>query len=283
MSGSTTGLSIPALITGQQEKTTLLNPKNLPDTNFSDIQLTAIRGIPEIRPGDDLSWMIASATETQNLKLADGDVIVVAQKIVSKAEGRLVNLESVTPSKLAQEIAFKQGRDPRLIEVVLSESANIIRMDAHVLVTETKHGFICANAGVDRSNVAGKDWVALLPVAPDDSALMLKTRLAERLKVNVAVIITDTFGRPWREGLTNVAIGVAGMKPLKDFRGQHDDHGKELSATVLAVADEIAASTGLLMRKTARIPVVVVRGYYFEHRDGSAKELIRPKERDLFR
>ncbi len=260
-----------------------MNPKNLQDIHFADIQLTAVRGIPEVRPGDDLSWMIARAVENQGLKLADGDVVVVAQKVVSKAEGRLVNLESVTPSKLAQEIAVKQGRDPRLIEVVLSESANIIRMDTHVLVTETKHGFICANAGVDRSNVAGKDWVALLPVAPDDSALMLKTRLAERLKVNVAVIITDTFGRPWREGLTNVAIGVAGMKPLKDFRGQHDDHGKELSATVLAVADEIAASTGLLMRKTARIPVVVVRGYYFEHRDGSAKELIRPKERDLFR
>ena len=250
---------------------------------YSDIQLTAVRGIPEVRPGDDLAWLIARAVESQGFKLADGDIVVVAQKIISKAEGRLVNLESVTPSALANEIASKQSRDPRLVEVILSESANIVRMDAHVLVTETKHGFICANAGVDRSNVAGKDWVALLPVAPDDSALMLKTRLAERLKVNVAVIITDTFGRPWREGLTNVAIGVAGMKPLKDFRGQHDDHGKELSATVLAVADEVAASTGLLMRKTARIPVVVVRGYYFEHSDGNAKELIRPKERDLFR
>lgn len=250
---------------------------------YSDIQLTGIRGIPEIRPGDDLSWMIARAVETQGFKLADGDVVVVAQKIISKSEGRLVNLESVTPSALAVELAAKQNRDPRLVEVILGESASIVRMDAHVLVTETKHGFICANAGVDRSNVAGKDWVALLPVAPDDSALLLKNRLAELLRVNVAVIITDTFGRPWREGLTNVAIGVAGMKPLKDFRGQQDDHGKDLSATVLAVADEIAASTGLLMRKTARIPAVVVRGYYFDHSDGSAKELIRARERDLFR
>ncbi|MEP7340207.1 MAG: coenzyme F420-0:L-glutamate ligase [Acidobacteriota bacterium] len=251
--------------------------------DHSDIQLSAIRGIPEVRPGDDVGWLIARAAETQGFRLADGDVVVVAQKIVSKAEGRLVNLESVTPSEFALEIAAKQKRDARLVEVILNESASIVRMDEHVMITETRHGFVCANAGVDRSNVSGKDWVSLLPVAPDDSALLLKTRLAELMRVNVAVIITDTFGRAWREGLTNVAIGVAGMKPLKDFRGQHDDHGKDLSATVLAVADEIAASTGLLMRKTARIPAVVVRGIYFDHGEGSAKDLIRAKERDLFR
>lgn len=251
--------------------------------NHPDIQLTAIRGIPEVRPGDDVGWLIARAAETMSFEFADGDVVVVAQKIISKAEGRLVNLESVIPSEFAQEIGSKQNRDPRLIEVVLNESASIVAMDSHVLITETRHGFVCANSGVDRSNVVGKDWVSLLPVAPDDSALLLKTRLAELLKVNVAVIITDTFGRAWREGLTNAAIGIAGMKPLKDFRGQHDDHGKELSATILAVGDEIAAATGLLMRKASRIPVVVVRGYYFEHKEGSAKELLRPKERDLFR
>jgi coenzyme F420-0:L-glutamate ligase/coenzyme F420-1:gamma-L-glutamate ligase len=249
----------------------------------SKIQLTAIRGIPEIRPGDDIGAMIAHAAETMKFKISDGDVVVIAQKIVSKSEGRLVNLESIVPSEFAQEIAARQNRDPRLIEVILSESANIVRMDDHLLITETKHGFVCANSGVDRSNVSGKDWVSLLPVAPDDSALLLKTRLAELLGVNVALIITDTFGRPWREGLTNVAIGVAGMKPLKDFRGKVDDHGKELSATVLAVADEIAAATGLLMKKTARIPAVVVRGYYFDHGEGSAKELVRAKEKDLFR
>lgn len=249
----------------------------------SEIRLIPIRGIPEVRPGDDLGLMISRAADKMKFKLADGDIVVVAQKIVSKAEGRLVNLESVTPSEFAIEIANKQQRDPRLIEVILSESANIVRSDDHVLITETKHGFICANAGVDRSNVVGKDWVSLLPVAPDDSALLLKTRFAELLKVNVAVVITDTFGRAWREGLTNVAIGVAGVKPLKDFRGKTDDHGKDLSATVFAVADEIAASSGLLMRKTARIPAVVIRGYYFDHGDGGAKELVRPKERDLFR
>ncbi len=249
----------------------------------SNIQLSAIRGIPEIRPGDNLGTMIARAAEMLNFDFADGDIVVVAQKIVSKAEGRLVNLESVTPSEFAQEIATKQNRDPRLIEVILSESSNIVRMDDHVMITETKHGFVCANAGVDRSNVSGSDWVSLLPVSPDDSALLLKTRLAELVKVNVGVIITDTFGRAWREGLTNAAIGVAGLLPLKDFRGKLDDHGKELTATVLAVADEIAAATGLLMKKTSRIPVVVVRGYYYDHGDGSARELVRARERDLFR
>jgi coenzyme F420-0:L-glutamate ligase/coenzyme F420-1:gamma-L-glutamate ligase len=197
----------------------------------SEIRIIPIRGIPEIRPGDDLGLMMTRAAGKMRLKLSDGDVITVAQKIVSKAEGRLVNLESVTPSEFANEIAIKQRRDPRLIEVILSESTNIVRSDDRVLITETKHGFVCANAGVDRSNVVGKEWVSILPVAPDDSALLLKTRFAELLKVNVAVIITDTFGRAWREGLTNVAIGIAGLKPLKDLRGKNDDHGKELSAT----------------------------------------------------
>lgn len=249
----------------------------------SDIALTAIRGIPEIRPGDDIGEAIARAARNMRFELIDGDILVVAQKIVSKSEGRLVNLESVKPSEFALEISARQGRDPRLIEVILNESANIVRMDDHVLITETKHGFICANAGVDRSNVSGKDWVSLLPVSPDDSALLLKIRIAELTGARVAVIITDTFGRAWREGLTNVAIGISGMMPLKDFRGKLDDHGKELSATVLAIADEIAGASGLLMKKTARIPAVIVRGIYFDHGDGRSRDLIRPKERDLFR
>ncbi|MBO0857498.1 MAG: coenzyme F420-0:L-glutamate ligase [Chloracidobacterium sp.] len=249
----------------------------------SEIRLIPIRGIPEIRPGDDIVSMIARAAGKMRLKLSDGDILTVAQKVISKAEGRLVNLESVTPSELASEIANKQQRDPRLIEVILNESNSIVRSDERVLITETKHGFVCANAGVDRSNVVGKNWVSLLPISPDDSALLLKTRLAELLKVNIAVIITDTFGRAWREGLMNAAIGVAGLKPLKDFRGKTDDHGKELSATVLAVADEIAAASGLLMRKTDRIPVVLMRGYYFDHGEGGASELVRSRDRDLFR
>jgi coenzyme F420-0:L-glutamate ligase / coenzyme F420-1:gamma-L-glutamate ligase len=250
---------------------------------ISEIRLIPIRGIPEIRPGDDLGAVVIRAAQKMRLKLSDGDIVTVAQKVISKAEGRLVNLETVTPSELANQIAEKQRRDPRLVEVILSESASVVRFDDRVLITETKHGFVCANAGVDRSNVAGKEWVSLLPVAPDDSARLFKTRLAELLNVDVAVIITDTFGRAWREGLTNVAIGVAGVNPLKDFRGETDDHGKELSATVLAIADEIAAASGLLMRKTARIPVVILRDYHFDPGEGNARELVRPKERDLFR
>jgi coenzyme F420-0:L-glutamate ligase/coenzyme F420-1:gamma-L-glutamate ligase len=247
------------------------------------IQLIAIRTLPEVEPGDDLGQLIARAAAETGVGLASGDILVVAQKVVSKAEGRLVNLATVTPSVFAREIAARQLRDPRLIEVILAESARIVRMDDHVLVTETKHGFVCANAGVDKSNVRGKDWVSLLPVAPDESARRLVMRLSELLGIKVAVIITDTFGRAWREGLTNVAIGVAGMRPLQDFRGETDDHGKELSATVLAVADELAAASGLLMRKTARIPAVILRGYQYEAGGGGSAPLIRPRERDLFR
>ncbi len=248
-----------------------------------DIQLIALRHLPEIQPEDDLAHLIATAASLANIELKDGDVLVVAQKIVSKSEGRLVNLAEVIPSALALELAEKQHRDPRLIEVILSESAQLVRRDAHVLISETQHGFVCANAGVDKSNVAGDDMVSLLPVAPDESAQRLMKGLHERLGIRVAVIITDTFGRAWREGLTNAAIGVAGMNPLQDFRGAKDDHGREMSATVLAVADEIAAASGLLMQKTARVPVVIVRGYHYEPGEGSAQPLIRARERDLFR
>jgi len=251
-----------------------------------EIQLIPVHNLPEVVPGDDLASLLVRHVAENGRFIAEGDVIVIAQKIVSKSEGRLVNLETIKPSQRALEIAGRQNRDPRLVEVILSESNSIIREDAHVLITETKHGFICANAGVDRSNVAGEDWVALLPVDPDRSARVLKARITELNGVHTGVIITDTFGRAWREGLTNVAIGVSGFHPLHDYRGQTDDHGKCLSATVLAVADEIAASTGLLMQKTSRIPAVIVRGYRFDFTDGDepgARGLIRSRERDLFR
>lgn len=251
--------------------------------NPEPIQFFPLPHLPEIRPNDDLARLIVEAAQQAQFELRDGDVLVVAQKIVSKAEGRLVNLAAVTPSAFAEEIALRQQRDARLVEVVLQEAARIVRMDDHLLITETKHGFVCANAGVDKSNVKGKDWVALLPLAPDDSALLLRARLAELLKIEVAVLITDTFGRAWREGLTNVAIGIAGMNPVQDFRGETDDFGQPLAATVLAVADEIAAASGLLMRKTARIPVVIARGCAYERGEGSAQALIRARERDLFR
>ena len=251
--------------------------------NADGIQLIPLKHLPEVHPKDDLAALISTAAQDGGLTLQDGDCLVVAQKIVSKAEGRLVQLSSITPSPFAIEIGAQQQRDARLVEIVLRESASIVRMDHHVLITITKHGFICANAGVDRSNVIGEDCVALLPVDPDASAHALREQLAQRLRVEVAVIITDTFGRAWREGLTNVAIGVAGMEPLTDLRGATDDYGQPLSATVLAIADEIAAASGLLMRKTARIPVVIARGCPFEVGPGNAQKLIRPKERDLFR
>jgi len=252
-------------------------------TDIADIRLFALRNLPEVEPHDDLGQLIVEAARGMGLRLAGGDILVVAQKVISKSEGRLVNLSEVTPSARAIELAERQKRDPRLIEVILSESAQIIRSDTHILITETRHGFVCANAGVDKSNVKGEDVVSLLPVAPDESARRLVERIRELLGTSVAVIITDTFGRAWREGLTNTAIGVAGMNPLKDFRGERDDYGRQLSATVLAVADELAAASGLLMQKTARVPVVVVRGYQYEPSAGSATQLIRPKEHDLFR
>lgn len=245
-------------------------------------QLIPVRGLPEVTPGDDLGLLIAQAAAS-GPQLKNGDVLIVAQKVVSKSEGQLVDLTTIVPSARAIALAAGQHRDPRLIEVILSESASVLREDAHVLITETKHGFICANAGVDRSNVSGRDWVSLLPRDPDASARKLKSRLQELTDVEIAIIITDTFGRAWREGLANVAIGVAGISPLVDFRGQLDDHGKELSATVLAIADDLAAASGLLMRKTARIPVIVVRGYEYEPGEGNARALIRARERDLFR
>ncbi|NOT58777.1 MAG: coenzyme F420-0:L-glutamate ligase [Acidobacteria bacterium] len=251
--------------------------------NADGIQLIPLKHLPEVHPGDDLVSLLATALQHSELILQNGDCLIVAQKIVSKAEGRLIQLSSVTPSLFAQEIAAQQQRDPRLIEVVLRESAGIVRMNPHVLITITKHGFVCANAGVDRSNVIGEDCVALLPLDPDASARRLRQQVAEHLGIEVAVIITDTFGRAWREGLTNVAIGIAGFNPLSDLRGAVDDYGKPLAATVLAIADEIAAASGLLMRKTTRIPIIIARGCPLDYGEYNSQTLIRPKEQDLFR
>lgn len=208
---------------------------------------------------------------------------MIAQKVVSKAEGRLVDLRTVAPSKEAAEIAARQHRDARLVEVILRESRSLLRQDHHLLITETHHGFICANSGVDRSNVPGEETVSLLPVDPDASAAQLSQGFHERTGVEIPVIITDTFGRAWREGLTNAAIGLAGLAPLIDYRGLEDDYGTPLSATILAVADEIAAATGLLMGKTERVPAVLVRGYRYSPSKATARQLIRAQERDLFR
>ena len=244
------------------------------------LEILPVEGIPEVRPGDDLPELI---TRAAGESLRPGDVLVVTHKIVSKAEGRLVDLSAVEPSALAKGFAARYGRDPRQIEVVLRESRRIVRMERGLVIAETHHGFVCANAGVDASNVPGDDTVCLLPVDPDASAAGLRDALAALTGPDLAVIVSDSFGRTWREGITNVAIGVSGMSPLADYRGHRDPHGYPLEASVLAVADELAASSELVMGKTAGIPAAIVRGYPYEPAAGTGRALIMPPERDLFR
>jgi coenzyme F420-0:L-glutamate ligase / coenzyme F420-1:gamma-L-glutamate ligase len=242
------------------------------------VRVLPVEGIPEVRPGDDLAALVAEAADVR----AD-DIVVVTHKIVSKAEGRLVDLRTVEPSALAKAFAARHGKDPRQIEVVLRESRRIVRMDRGLIISETHHGFVCANAGVDASNVPGDEVVCLLPVDPDASSARLRETLAQRAGSDLAVIISDSFGRPWRDGITNVAIGVAGMRCLVDYRGETDPHGFPLEASVLAVADELAAAAELVMGKTAGIPIAIVRGYPYERAAGTGRALIMPPERDLFR
>lgn len=241
-----------------------------------------IDGIPEIRPGDRVADLVHAAAARQGTPLAAGDVLVVGQKIVSKAEGRLVRLQDVTPSAIALAMARELGRDARLVEVILRESRRVVRMDKGVLIAETHHGWICANAGVDQSNVE-LDTVVLLPEDPDRSARGLRERIRALAGVDVAVLIADTFGRPWREGLTNVAIGVAGVAPLRSYLGLRDPAGHTLQATILAVADELAGAAELVMGKLARIPAAIVRGLELPVAEEGSKPLLRDPSRDLFR
>jgi coenzyme F420-0:L-glutamate ligase / coenzyme F420-1:gamma-L-glutamate ligase len=244
------------------------------------LEVLPVEGIPEVQPGDDLPELISQKAGED---LRAGDILIVTHKIVSKAEGRLVDLRAIEPSALAKGFAARYERDPRQIEVVLRESRRIVRMDRGLIIAETLHGFVCANAGVDVSNVPGDDRVCLLPVDPDASAARLRKVLVARTGSNLAVIVSDSFGRPWREGITNVAIGISGMDPLADYRGQRDPHGHPLEASVLAVADELAATAELVMGKTAGIPVAIVRGYPYERGSGTSRDLLMPPERDLFR
>jgi coenzyme F420-0:L-glutamate ligase/coenzyme F420-1:gamma-L-glutamate ligase len=244
------------------------------------LEVFGIEGFPEVRPGDELAALVCAAVEGD---LRSGDVLVVTHKIISKAEGRLVDLRTVEPSPLAKGYATRYGKDPRQIEVVFRESRRIVRMDRGIVISETRHGFVCANAGVDASNVPGDDTVCLLPVDPDASASKLRAALAGRLDVEVAVVVSDSFGRAWRHGITDVAVGVAGMDPIADYRGQRDPHGYPMEASVLAVADELAAAAELVMGKTAGIPLAVVRGYPYAPSLGTGKDLLMPPERDMFR
>ena len=242
------------------------------------LELIAVEGLPEVSPGNDLGALISSRSELKN-----GDILVVAQKVVSKSEGRLISLQAVTAGDEALRIApnLIANPDPRMVEVILDESVRVLRSH-RVLITETPHGFVCANSGVDHSNVPGDDVLSLLPEDPDGSADRLRLSLRELAGVEVGVIISDTFGRPWRLGIVNVAIGIAGLPALVDLRGTPDDTGKPLHATVLAVADDIAAAAGLVMGKTARTPAVIVRGFEIGG-SGRGRDLVRPAAEDLFR
>ena len=248
------------------------------------IQFIGITGIPEVTEGDNLVVLILAAVQAQGTLLEGGDVVVVTQKLVSKAEGAVVDLRDVTPSPLALEFARAHDKDPRHVEVVLQESHRIVRMDRGVLIVETKHGFVCANAGVDASNVPGEEMVSLLPRDPDGSARHLREGMMARLGFPVAVIISDSFGRPWREGATDVAIGVAGMSPLKDYRGVTDPYGYSLRTTMSAMADEIASGAELVAGKVDRVPVSIARGVpYVPDEGATAKSLVRNASLDLFR
>jgi coenzyme F420-0:L-glutamate ligase/coenzyme F420-1:gamma-L-glutamate ligase len=247
-----------------------------------EVRIIPVRGIPEVTPGMDLPRLILSAISQSDLNLQTGDVLVITQKIVSKAEGRLVNLNDVTPSALAYQYAKETGKDPREVEVVLSETSRVVRMTARALIVETKHGLICANAGVDHSNVDGAS-LCLLPLDPDGSAAAIRSALMVQTGLEMAVIISDTFGRPWRMGQTNVAIGAAGMLPIQDYRGQLDTAGRELNVTALCVADELAAAAELVQNKVDKVPVTLIRGYAYPRGSGSARDIVRPAEQDLFR
>jgi coenzyme F420-0:L-glutamate ligase/coenzyme F420-1:gamma-L-glutamate ligase len=240
------------------------------------ISIIPVAGLPEIAEGEDLAALIAAA-----VKLEDGDAVCVAHKVVSKAEGRVARLEEVEPSERAHELAGQDG-DPRRLELVLREAARILRVRPPLVIAETRHGFVCASAGVDASNAPEADMVVLLPEDPDASAARLLAGLEERTGKSLGVVVTDTFGRAWRFGIANVAIGAAGVEVLRDLRGEHDPVGYELHSTVIAVADEIAAAAELVMGKTERVPVAVVRGLDVAG-TGAARELIMPPDQDLFR
>jgi coenzyme F420-0:L-glutamate ligase / coenzyme F420-1:gamma-L-glutamate ligase len=247
-----------------------------------ELHIFGLRGLPDVDCGADLGALVAHAVERTGHAIERGDVFVVAQKIVSKAEGAVVRLADVVPSAIACRWADEIGRDARVVEVVLRESRRIVRMDRGLLIAETRHGFVCANAGVDASNVPD-GFVTRLPDDPDASAERLRAALTARFGGPLGVIVSDTFGRPWREGVTNVALGVAGVQPLLDYRGAIDAYGRTLTSTVIAVADELAAAAELVTRKTTGTPVAIVRGAAEWIGEGTGRMLVRAAERDLFR
>jgi coenzyme F420-0:L-glutamate ligase/coenzyme F420-1:gamma-L-glutamate ligase len=249
----------------------------------SELRVIPIRVAGDIRPGDSLAQKLLGSVRRARLRFQRGDILVVKHKIVSKSEGRLIDLASITPSAESIAWAKQYNLDARVIELALRESRSVIRRRNGVLITETHHGFLCANSGVDVSNVNGGGHALLLPEDPDRSAANLRRAIRKRTGIAIPVIITDSFGRPWREGLTEVAIGIAGMKPLRDERGRCDPHGYKLRASVEAVADELACAAGLVCGKLNRTPACIVRGFDYEAGRGSVRDLLRPAANDLFR
>jgi coenzyme F420-0:L-glutamate ligase / coenzyme F420-1:gamma-L-glutamate ligase len=254
----------------------------------TEVRILPITGIGEIAPGADLGLLIYEALQAQQLTLQQGDVLVVTQKIISKAEGQLVKLETIEPSAFARIAAETSRKDAPYVEVVLRESRRIVRMDHGVLLTETHHGFVCANAGIDESNVSGNEGeIMLLPADSDRSAHEVRARLQELSgegpAFEIAIIVSDTWGRPWRNGQVNMAIGVAGIEPLADYRGQYDPYGYELHASVIAVADELASAAELVMGKIDRVPVALIRGYNYIPTEGTVQTLLRDPATDMFR
>jgi len=247
------------------------------------IQIFGLSKFPIVKRGDKIGDQIVGAAREEGIQIQNHDIVVVAQKIVSKAEDRVIPLKSIAPSAFAKALSKTTGKDPRHIETILSETDSIVRMREAHLIMETHHGFVCANAGVDRSNVENQDSVALLPIDPDKSAQGIRKRIRELTGADVGVIVSDTFGRAWRIGQVDVAIGLDGLRPVEDYRGKKDMFGYVLNVTQIAVADELASAAELAMKKSDGIPVAVVRGFEYPRGKGTAKTLIRPKEEDLFR
>lgn len=250
---------------------------------MSDVTLLTIDGLPEIKPGDDLAAMVVDRARTGARAFRPGDVLALAQKVVSKSEGRIRKLADVVPGPDALRMAEESGKDAKGLQVVLDETVRIVRWQRGVLIVETRHGFVCANAGVDHSNAGAPDTIILLPVDPDASAARIRARIEALTGVDVPVVITDTFGRAWREGHMNVAIGISGLPALRRYIGEFDPDGYEMRVTEIAVADEIAAASELVMGKLDRRPAAIVRGLRLPEGEETAREYVRPHDKDMFR
>ena len=254
----------------------------MPKVQSNNLVISPLRGLDEVSVGDNVGELILEACKKSRFTIEDNDVFVITHKIISKAEGRIVDLKTITPSKFAIKAGRHVGKDPRQVEVILSESRRLIKMVKGLIIAETRHGFVCANAGVDQSNVQ-KGKIVLLPKKPDESSRKIREYVKKNTGKDVAVIISDTFGRAWREGQVDVAIGLSGLDPFADYRGKTDQYGYNLKSSVICVADELASAAELCMNKLDRVPVAVIRGYKYRHAEVPSRKLNRSPARDLFR